>query len=125
MNTHRLLLLIGLGLLVILIGGVFAYLFSSDPCSNSILSAKPSPNGELKAVIFTRDCGATTAYSRQVSIVPASTDLPNVGGKVFVAKGEPELEVTWINDASLTISGGGDKSPFPVSGFPGIHITYR
>jgi hypothetical protein len=38
-------------------------------CGNSIQLRVPSPDGEYEAVQFTRDCGATTGYSTQVSVV--------------------------------------------------------
>lgn len=41
----------------------------SDPCSNTVERRLPSPDGKHDAVIFVRDCGATTNYSTQLSIV--------------------------------------------------------
>src|SRR6478672_7407977 len=74
-----------------------------------------APNGTLKAVTFRRDCGATTRYSVQVSILPAKKPLSNEGGNVFVASGEPSIVVRWIGDRHLSISGGG--------GSPGVFKT--
>ena len=39
-------------------------------CQNTIRSEISSPSGKLKAVIFERDCGATTATVVHISIVP-------------------------------------------------------
>ena len=114
----------GFVLLIILIGGIVFFSLPSL-CSNEILAEELSPDGKLKAVIFTRNCGATTGYNRQVSILRVSETLPNDGGNVFITDDEPTLLVRWSDNTNLTISGGGLKSPFAVPGFPGVFVTYR
>jgi hypothetical protein len=50
----------------------------SDPlvtCRNSAVLETPSPGAELKAVVFTRDCGATTGTGTHVSILPNRAPL--------------------------------------------------
>ncbi|HEY7181405.1 MAG TPA: hypothetical protein VIC84_08295, partial [Blastocatellia bacterium] len=56
----------------------------ADGCGNEILRVHYSPTKKLKAVVFERDCGATTGFSAQISIIPANSDLPNKAGNVFV-----------------------------------------
>ena len=51
-------------------------------CGNDIYSETLSPDGELKAVIFQRDCGATTGFSTQVSILDTDETLENDGGNI-------------------------------------------
>jgi carboxymethylenebutenolidase len=54
-----------------------------------------SPGAELKAVIFSRDCGATTGFSTQVSVLPPSATLrASDAGNVFVVEGHPETAAT-------------------------------
>lgn len=78
----------------------------SDTCANDIVSRVPSPNGKLDAVLFQRDCGATTGFSTQVSVVEAETSA-NVSGNAFVANddggrartgnwGGPWAETKWL-----------------------------
>jgi hypothetical protein len=55
-----------------------------DPCGNQVLQQVTSPDGQFKAVIFERNCGATTGYSTQVSVLPSAAILPNKSGNVFV-----------------------------------------
>ncbi|HEY4548062.1 MAG TPA: hypothetical protein VIG90_16780 [Pedomonas sp.] len=43
-----------------------------------------SPNGDYSAVVFRRDCGATTGFSTQISIL-GPDETPDEGGNVFVA----------------------------------------
>jgi predicted small secreted protein len=86
----------------------------ADGCGNEILRVHYSPTKQLKAVIFERDCGATTGFSTQISIMAANGDLPNEGGNVFVADtdhgkspsgpgGGPPVEVEWKGESSLNI----------------------
>ena len=61
--------------------GLFAVLLAIgctacvDPCGNEILSEMRSPDGRLKFIVFQRDCGATTAFSTQVSIIPSGDEF--------------------------------------------------
>jgi hypothetical protein len=64
--------------------------------------------------VFQRDCGATTGFSTQISILPVDEKMPNEGGNVFVADsnhgaapsgrgGGPIVEVRWLNESELLI----------------------
>lgn len=86
----------------------------SSLCKNEIITELPSPDGKLKAVVFQRDCGATTDYSTQVSILKTSDKLANKGGNIFVADsnhgaapiGEKEglnVGVAWEGENKLLI----------------------
>ena len=111
---------LGLAAVVVLAAGAFvwfAHALSSafdDMCGNQVLAEFPSPNRQMKAVIFERDCGATTDFSTQVSILPSKEQLRNEGGNVFVADtdhgrapsgagGGPEVRVHWVSDAVAEI----------------------
>lgn len=96
-----------------------------DLCGNEQRAEALSPNGKLKAVTFRRDCGATTTYSVQISILPAGKALPNEAGNVFVASGEPLVIARWVDDRHLTISGGGSSGAFKAESlFRDVQITY-
>lgn len=41
----------------------------SDTCVNTEVSRLTAPNGRFDAVLFQRDCGATTGFSSQIAIV--------------------------------------------------------
>jgi hypothetical protein len=82
---------------------------------NEILRLHYSPSKQLKAVVFERECGATTGFSTQISIMHANNDLSNEGGNVFVADtdrgkspsgpgGGPPVEVEWRGESSLNIT---------------------
>lgn len=88
---------------------------SKASCNNIPLTELPSPGAELKAVIFTRDCGATTAASTQVSILPISATLRAAdGGNLFIADtghgaapagpgGGPQVQVEWVGRNRLRL----------------------
>jgi hypothetical protein len=84
-------------------------------CSNSPISETPSPGAEFKAVVFTRDCGATTGFGTHVSILSNGTALsPSDGGNLFIADdnhgaapagagGGPDVQVEWVGRNRLQL----------------------
>lgn len=99
------------GILVAVMALGFAVLklgdsLTSGLCDNKVISESVSPDGYLKAVVFSRDCGATTGYSTQVSIIKNIDSLPNEVGNVFVnsEKEHGRVSVTWSQDGRLLIS---------------------
>lgn len=86
----------------------------SDTCGNDIFGEYPSPNGKLKAVVFERDCGATTPFSTQVSLIERDQKLENVPGNAFIGSDDgrapvtshhtmDEFEVKWLDDNHMLI----------------------
>jgi hypothetical protein len=84
-------------------------------CGNQKLAEYPSPDGTVKVVVFERDCGATTDFSTQVSIVPVGSGVPDGGGNVFAADcdhdtapggagGGPEVRVRWNNRYAIELA---------------------
>lgn len=72
-------------------------------CDNELIHQSLSPDGAHKVVVFRRSCGATTGWSTQVSIQPASAALGQDGGNAFILEGEHRLDITWSDDRSLRI----------------------
>jgi hypothetical protein len=83
-------------------------------CANQIIQKIPSPDKKLKAVVFQRDCGATTGFSTQVSVIKANDKPSNAAGNVFSADtyhgkvssgliGGPTVEVVWQDPLQLQI----------------------
>jgi hypothetical protein len=91
-------------------------LLFADMCGNRLQTALSSPNGKLQAVIFERNCGATTGVSQQVSILEAGLGLPNEAGNIFRAEmyygydpdnpgnSNPEIEARWAGNDELIIT---------------------
>ncbi len=109
-----------------------------DPlCGNDVLTEHRSPDGTMKAVVFVRNCGATTSYSTQLSILDADDSLPAGAGNTFIADtdhgrvlpgpgGGPAVEVVWTGKQSLAISFAARIRVFKQeSSVDGIHIEYE
>ena len=110
--------------------------FDPDGCGNEVLQEIPSPDKNLKAVIFHRDCGATTDFSTQVSIIAIDKVLPNEAGNIFVCDsdhgktpagsgGGPPIEVRWKQDGVLEIVHDSDvRIIFAATNLDKIKIEY-
>jgi hypothetical protein len=74
-------------------------------CGNSFENRITSPNGKYQAVTFLRDCGATTAFTPQVSIFKSGDKLHRYQeGNVFVGSYEETfVKVKWITDTHLVV----------------------
>src|SRR5262245_54521765 len=89
-----------------------------DPCGNGIISDVPSPNGKQHAIVFERDCGATTDFSYQVSILNSGQQIKNRAGNTFVADrnhGATKsmyVKVRWTGPQKLVISYPADARLF-------------
>ncbi len=90
-------------LVVVTILVLVVSLAMSDLCVNDQLSSSISPNGEYEAVTFRRNCGATTPYSIQVSIMPAGSELPNEPGNVVVVREDLAPELRWREPYKLEV----------------------
>jgi hypothetical protein len=126
---HSLGILLGGGLvLLVLCGGLLVWAFPGidDICANEPLQTSLSPDKKLKAVLFRRDCGATTTPSTHVSILPATDELPNEAGNVCVQGGEPLVNVRWVGDRHLNISSSSAAAVFlRDSEHEGVRITFE
>jgi hypothetical protein len=110
---------IGCGVLLFgTVGLIGVFIYSLPPfdnmCGNQVLQEYPSPSGKLKAVVFQRDCGTTTGFSTQVSIIQTGSVLENEGGNLFAADtnhdgapsgigGGPEIRFRWVTDSSAEL----------------------
>ena len=91
--------------LSVLLAGVSLVLFRGS-CSNQQYQLIPSPDGSLNAVIFERNCGATTGFSTQISILDGNEVLGNRAGNIFVGDGHPSEslpKVSWLSENQLSI----------------------
>ena len=95
-------------------GPVLVLLSCSDPCDNVETARVTSPQGGHDAVVFRRDCGATTGFSTHVTILPTGKPLANRAGNAFTADsnhgaapespdGGPEVSVEWLSEKRLLV----------------------
>ena len=105
-------------------------------CSNETVASLKSPDGKHRAILFMRECGATTDYTTQVSIVASTWPYHDIGN-VFVADayardakrgswGGPWAEAAWISPQQLLVTYDARSRVFTQNAkVRGIHITYR
>jgi hypothetical protein len=97
-------------------------------CGSTVLSEAKSPDGNLKAVVFNYDCGATTGTGTHVSLLPASVTSPNDAGNVFVADGNggPAVSVKWLSANRLLVSYDKTARTFGMEKqFNSVTISYK
>ena len=83
----------------------------SKLCANEDTRVFESPTGKLKAVVFSRNCGATTGANTQVSILSLADSLPDEPGNTFISNGSPPISLRWQADELLEIRGVGSLVP--------------
>jgi hypothetical protein len=102
-----------IALLAILMVGLSV--LEEDACANQLLDESVSPDRQMKAVVFVRDCGATTDFSTQVSIIPRTEKLSKAAGNAFSSDTNhgaapsgpgygPAIKVQWQSPTELVIS---------------------
>jgi hypothetical protein len=85
----------------------------SDACANALVDRADAPDGKHTAFLFQRDCGATSGFSTQVSILRPDEQLSG-GGNIFRADddhgaaqaaqwGGPWAEMRWLSTTRLLI----------------------
>ena len=118
---------------IILVGG-FTFLldFSNGMCGNESYKEIYSPNKSLKAVIFTRGCGATTGYGTQVAILGHAEELKNTSEAVFSVEGHATTSspiIKWINNKHLNIRKRPNRQAYLAENtwgwFETVEITYN
>jgi flagellar basal body-associated protein FliL len=91
----------------IYLGWLFGSGMASGMCGNDVFQEVYSPNKQYKVIVFERDCGATTGFSTQISILEATQALSNVTGNIFIMDGNPDytnVQVKWENDQAINIT---------------------
>ena len=87
---------------------------SMAACTNKVVSETLSPNGQLKAVVFIRECG-TGVRNAHLSVLPTAGALPAEPGNTFIGEGglspgddkeQIRLGITWLSDSELSVLHG-------------------
>jgi hypothetical protein len=85
------------------------------PCGEEVVQHEPSPYGTGTAIVFVRDCGATTGFATQVSLVGDGDAGRGGRNVVFVADddhgaapswpgGGTRVRVRWVNANHLEVA---------------------
>lgn len=98
-----------------------------DPCDTVVRRTVPSPSGKAALVVFERDCGATTPFNTQVSLLPAKKTFSPAAYPSFLSVRErQDLHVRWLDEASVEIVVPPDAQVYrqePSVG--GVAVTYK
>jgi hypothetical protein len=73
-------------------------------CGNEIVQTVASPSGVHKAVVFRRDCGATTGFTTQLSIIAADDSLPDDAGNLLIADDLFPISIRWLSARRVEIA---------------------
>jgi hypothetical protein len=81
----------------------------SFECGNNVLAEATSPDDRYTATVFERNCGATTPYTRIVSIRRRESRFDSEDQKtwVFVAKDQPSIKIRWSSIRQLDVAAEG------------------
>lgn len=108
----------------------------SDTCSNAIVSRARAPDGRHEAVMFQRDCGATTGFSTQISVLDEGGGLAGAGnafradadhGAARVGEwGGPWADMRWLSPDHLLVRYAAKSRLFEQEEeVSGVWITYQ
>jgi len=118
--------IVGAGILAVLlvVSGIGSV--ADSACGNEVLHQELSPNKKLKAVIFQRDCGATTEFSTQISLLNAAEKLPNWKGNLFIGNDlSGIITAKWKSNSLLEIGGtNGGSSSKQENSLENVEIRY-
>ena len=85
--------------------GVFLWISNPFGCETQVEREIKSPDARTSAIVFQIDCGATTPFNTQVSIVPSSADRFSADRypPVLVLRDKHDLEIEWITEDAIEI----------------------
>jgi hypothetical protein len=121
---------------LLLLGMSLALGACDDACSNQAITRLASPDGQREAVMFQRDCGATSGYSTQISIVEVG-QAPKGGGNTFRADddngaakvgdwGGPWAEIKWLASDRLLVRYADKSRVFEQDDrVAGVSVSYK
>jgi hypothetical protein len=72
-------------------------------CSNEPISEVTSPDGTKKIVLFSRNCGTTTGFNTQGTILDRGDALPNESGSAFIID-SGSAKVSWAGDSKIVVT---------------------
>lgn len=95
-------------------------------CNNEVSHFSVSPDNKFKAVVFNRNCGATTGFNTQISIINIDSQLQTNGGNIFIMDNKENITLEWSSNNQLVVKGNLNNETFKkLQEFKGIHISYN
>ena len=94
-------------------------------CSNEPIAEATSPDGTKKIVLFSRNCGATTGFNTQGTILNRGDALPNESGSAFIID-SGSAKVSWAGDSKIVVTLEGSARAFKKeTSDRGVAIEYQ
>ena len=119
---------ISFGVLLLLLLTKCYYFFSELPdlCANTLIENVTSHDKKWKVVLFERDCGATTDFSSQISLLRVGETLQNEGGNVYIADGySGNYEINWASSSVVKIRGNSRRIVKKLTQLNGVDFVYE
>lgn len=114
-----------LGFLVAIVYPNISGILGLNLCASNPLYQQTSPNGKVEAIVFNYDCGATTGFSTQVSLLPSGKAIDGPGN-VLVTDGKNRIKVKWLSNSEVVIRNTkGLKTYKQLSNYNGVIINYQ
>ena len=93
-------------------------------CDTEVAKEVPSPDGAIVAVVYRRDCGATTGFNTQVGLRKSRTEFDPEQGQVLAIAGQHDLKPSWTSTRNLTIPIPDEKIYRQQSTWKEVQIAY-
>jgi hypothetical protein len=94
-------------------------------CSNEVSTEAISPDGTQKIVLFSRNCGATTGFNTQGSVLERTDALPDSGGSAFIID-HGTAKVSWVDNTKIIVILEGDARVYKKEiSVHGVSIEYQ
>ena len=98
---------------------------SGDECANEPIAKVVSPDGRKKIVLFSRNCGATTGFNTQGTILNRGDVLPNESGSAFIID-SGTAKVFWVDDSKIVVTlEGGVRAVKKEPSDQGVALEYQ
>lgn len=96
-----------------------------DMCENEISQSITSPSGSYVAYVFSRNCGATTGFNTQVSILSPTAKPPHDAGNLYISNLQFPVQLQWQSDKVLKVSGAtGSSTIKQLTTVEGVQVIY-
>ncbi len=94
-------------------------------CSNEPIAEVASPGGTKKIVLFSRNCGATTGFNTQGTILNRGDVVPNDSGSAFIID-SGSAKVSWVGESKIVVTlEGGARAFKKETSDRGVAIEYQ
>lgn len=98
-------------------------------CGSEVLQETSSTNGQFTATAFERGCGATSPFTRIVSVRASAARFDGEDREkwVFTIEGQPDIRLMWTGPAHLTVKygGGGGRVMRQAVVWYGVAVSYE